>query len=126
MSILGNSDRCTGPEAAVIRGQRQGAFNNERRNLQMVYDRKTGRLLDYPSQETIEALYQQAGSPGTRPSRIDLANSWYQSNHWLVVLEWGGSKPPGSGWTYSRRKLERLRDEGPEALGPHLAVAPSE
>lgn len=120
------SDRCGPAEAAAIRGQKQGAFNNERRHLQMVYNRLTGRLEAYPSKETIHALYQQAGSPGLRPSRIDLAESWFQSTRWLVVPEWGGSQPPGSGWTYSRKKLQRLREEGPGALGPHLAVAPSE
>jgi len=120
------SDRCDPDQAAAIRGWQQGTLNNKRRKLQMVYNRRTGRLEEYPSKETVHALYKQAGSPGLRPSRIDLADSWFQSSHWLVVPEWGGSKPPGSGWTYSRKKMKRLRDEGPDALGPHLAVAPSE
>lgn len=126
MSTTNESDRCSSTEAAALLHMKPGAFHNLRRRLQMVYDRTEQRVRDYPSEDTINALYRQAGSPEQRPSRIDLAASWYQSTHWLVLPEWGGSKPPHSSWTFSRTLLTRFRDEGPGALGPHLAAVSSE
>lgn len=76
-------------------------FNAERERRQLVFDQILG-LYPYPSEYLASNLTAE-----TRAAKIA-----FDQAHHLVVIEWGGTKPPGRTWSYSRRQCSAVAAEG--------------
>ena len=95
-------DGISAEKAAALVGRTYPTqFNQERERRQLVLDPVQG-LLAYPE--------ELLGSHATDAVRE--AKARYDRSHHLVVIEWGGSKPPGRAWEYSRRQCEAVQQRG--------------
>lgn len=76
-------------------------FHRERQRRQLVLDAIQG-LISYPEEFLRDDL-----DGATRA-----AKGTFDREHHLVVVEWGGAKPPGGSWTFSRRQCREVAEGG--------------
>ena len=97
-----DSDALAAAEAAEALGRTYPTqFNLEREQRQLVLDPLEG-LRPYPAEFRDENL----------TAEMKVAKIAYDRAHHLVVIEWGGSKPPGRAWGYSKQQCEDVRRRG--------------
>lgn len=101
-SATSADDRIQAVDAAKLHRLPLSSFNTSRRELQLVQDRASGRLLPYPDL-TRDALGNQLSDAERRRREVE-----FDAKHILVVPEWGGIRYPRSSWTYSRRRCEAI------------------
>ena len=95
-------DGISGQKAAALVGRTYPTqFNQERERRQLVLDPAEG-LLPYPQEFLAAHLSEEARA----------AKAHFDRTHHLVVIEWGGTRPPGRAWEYSRHQCEAVQQRG--------------
>lgn len=110
-------DRIDAAAAAGLLGIPLSSFNASRREMQLVRDRSTGRLLPYPDFDR-DALGNALNDDERRRREKE-----FDARHILVLPEWGGIRYPRSAWTYSRRRCETIRRQDVAGLEQPAWVA---
>ena len=99
-------DAITGAKAGTVLGiSYPTRFNKEREQRQLVYTPATG-LSPYPPAFLKDDLNQEG-----REQKAE-----FDRTHHLVVIEWGGSKPPGGRWHYSSWQCQEVATRGLAAV----------
>lgn len=99
-------DAVTGAEASTLLGiSYPTRFNKERERRQLVYTPANG-LSSYP-----EAFLRDDLDHASRRQKAE-----FDRAHHLVVIEWGGSKPPNGRWHYSARQCRDVATRGLAAV----------
>lgn len=76
-------------------------FNLEREKRQLVLDPLEG-LKPYPARFLVRNASEE----------LRREQQEFDRAHHLVVVEWGGEKPPGRSWTYSLRQCQDVQGRG--------------
>ena len=111
------ADRIDAAAAAELLGIPLSSFNASRREMQLVRDRSTGRLLPYPDFGR-DALGNVLNDDERRRREKE-----FDARHLLVLPEWGGIRYPRCAWTYSRRRCEAIRNQDVAGLEQPAWVA---
>lgn len=117
MSIQSQTDRVSARLAAAAAGLRYSEeFNRIRWTLEEAVDPATQHSIPMPPElRRVAYCLPTAKAAAMSPAeladyeRLKAARLAWCAEHWMRVPQWGGLRPPGTEWRYSRAACEAWR-----------------